>query len=276
MLRLTGPELRIKLKSRLPHVNGGDVKQMYCKGKAKMNMESLNAELLNDKYQARKDTFEAATAKVAEQEERLVHLATTIIQTEKELKKLERDKETAYSLDIEADEIRDLLMAIAVATDKLKFLQEERSRTQITLLGCRYNAAVAANAYADIDDRARENAFKQVLPDVLAEMKPTLLLVRGLCDLFHQPLYVVKQEITKILEEADENECIEKITGHLKESKASGLPFASCCLEKRPHSVRTALLSAPSPSQWQLAQNSPDKMRELAEGKVDCRGWRDM
>ncbi|EOV7923916.1 hypothetical protein ACORHM_005500, partial [Escherichia coli] len=75
------------------------------------------------------------------------------------------------------------------------------------------------------------------------------------------------------LKAADIVESVGLIRGRINDIESDASNPLRYCPEKLPDSVSRAIRNAPSPVQWSAAQQNPEKMRDLAEGRELCRGW---
>lgn len=160
-----------------------------------------------------------------------------------------------------------------VARENLERLRVLHDEARIRLLECRYNAAEAGCAYESIDNKLRAEIFAKALPELINELTPVLLLIRGLCELLGQPLYNAEKKICETLKAADTAESVGMIRGRINDTESDTSSPLRYCPEKLPDSVSCAIRSAPSPVQWSAARQNPEKMRDLAEGRELCRGW---
>ena len=166
-----------------------------------------------------------------------------------------------------------LSIQAGVARENLERLRVLLDEARINLLERRYNAAEAGSAYKSIDNKLRAEIFAMTLPELINELTPTLLLIRGLCELLGQPLYNAEKKICETLKAADIAESVGMIHDRINDIESDTSNPLRYCPEKLPDSVNCAIRDAPSPVQWSAARQNPEKMRDLAEGRELCRGW---
>ena len=226
-------------------------------------------------HQVCKAQFDAAMAKLSEQESLITNLEATIEQTKGELESLDRDWQNSIlsALGVKTEASAKLSIQAGVARENLERLRVLHDEARIRLLECRYNAAEAGCAYESIDNKLRAEIFAKALPELINELTPVLLLVRGLCELLGQPLYNAEKKICETLKAADTAESVGMIRGRINDTESDTSSPLRYCPEKLPDSVSCAIRSAPSPVQWSAARQNPEKMRDLAEGRELCRGW---
>ncbi|EEZ6813404.1 hypothetical protein ACVSH5_001941 [Escherichia coli] len=226
-------------------------------------------------HQVCKAQFDAARAKLSEQESLITNLEATIEQTKGELESLDRDWQNSIlsALGVKTEASAKLSIQAGVARENLERLRVLHDEARIRLLECRYNAAEAGCAYESIDNKLRAEIFAKALPELINELTPVLLLIRGLCELLGQPLYNAEKKICETLKAADTAESVGMIRGRINDTESDTSSPLRYCPEKLPDSVSCAIRSAPSPVQWSAARQNPEKMRDLAEGRELCRGW---
>ncbi|EGI6771274.1 hypothetical protein IGX70_005208, partial [Escherichia coli] len=219
--------------------------------------------------------FDTAMAKLSEQESLITNLEATIEQTKGELESLDRDWQNSIlsALGVKTEASAKLSIQAGVARENLERLRVLHDEARIRLLECRYNAAEAGCAYESIDNKLRAEIFAKALPELINELTPVLLLIRGLCELLGQPLYNAEKKICETLKAADTAESVGMIRGRINDTESDTSSPLRYCPEKLPDSVSCAIRSAPSPVQWSAARQNPEKMRDLAEGRELCRGW---
>ncbi|EEW1945029.1 hypothetical protein KP449_001874 [Escherichia coli] len=226
-------------------------------------------------HQVCKAQFDTARAKLSEQESLVTNLEATIEQTKGELESLDRDWQNSIlsALGVKTEASAKLSIQAGVARENLERLRVLHDEARIRLLECRYNAAEAGCAYESIDNKLRAEIFAKALPELINELTPVLLLIRGLCELLGQPLYNAEKKICETLKAADTAESVGMIRGRINDIESDTSSPLRYCPEKLPDSVSCAIRSAPSPVQWSAARQNPEKMRDLAEGRELCRGW---